>query len=254
VRRVVALGASNLTRGLPALVGLARRRYGPEAEIVAALGLGRSFGARSRILARSLPGILECGLWDELRRQGSAPTRALVMDVGNDILYGFAPDRILAWVGESLRRLEELGAEIVLAGLPLPSIERLSPRKFLVMRSILFPPCRLSHAEVLGAARRVDEGLRDLARTRGLQWFELRPEWYGLDPIHIRPSAWRAAFGQLLAAGEGSLPDDRTPLVAVPEALRLYAMRPERESFFGWERIARQDGLVLPGGGRVWLY
>src|SRR5947207_14876376 len=88
VSRVVALGASNLTRGLRIVVSTARQTWGPDIEIFGALGHGRSYGADSRVFVRRLPGILQSGLWRDLAARPPVPTRALVTDVGNDILYG----------------------------------------------------------------------------------------------------------------------------------------------------------------------
>ena len=64
--------------------------------------------------------------------------------------------------------------------------------------TVFYPPCRLSFAEVLDAAERVSEGLVALAGRRGLRAVHLEREWYGFDPIHIRPSRWSAAWGQIL--------------------------------------------------------
>ena len=58
VGRIVALGASNLTRGFQTLVSTARGAWGPYVEVLAALGHGRSYGAPSRLVFRTLPGIL----------------------------------------------------------------------------------------------------------------------------------------------------------------------------------------------------
>jgi hypothetical protein len=52
IGRVVALGASNLTLGFQAFVASARAALGPEVEIAAALGHGRSYGSDSRFVAR----------------------------------------------------------------------------------------------------------------------------------------------------------------------------------------------------------
>ena len=62
VARAVALGASNLTRGFRTVVSAARAAWGPEVQVLAALGHGRSYGAPSRVPFRTLPGILESGL------------------------------------------------------------------------------------------------------------------------------------------------------------------------------------------------
>ncbi len=108
VARVIALGASNLTRGFRTVVSAARAAWGPEVQVLAALGHGRSYGAPSRVVFRTLPGILESGLWRTLESLPALPTRALVADVGNDILYGLSAERILAWVEEALSRLQRV--------------------------------------------------------------------------------------------------------------------------------------------------
>ncbi|HEY5907584.1 MAG TPA: hypothetical protein VIZ31_06030 [Vicinamibacteria bacterium] len=250
-KRVVALGASNLTRGLPTLLALARSAFGPEVELFACLGLGRSYGAGSRVGFRSLPGILESGLWAALETRDRVETRALVTDVGNDILYGHPVPRILEWVEECVTRLQSFTRDIVVTDLPVASLERVGEAEFLFFRSVLYPPCRLDRAEVLASARQVSEGLFAMARRRGLRTVCLVRDWYGVDPIHVRLGAWDTAWKEILH-GNGALPGSGGS--SWSEKLRLYALRPERERFFGLERLRRQTGARLSGGGRVWLY
>ncbi|MCZ6542107.1 MAG: hypothetical protein O6768_00410, partial [Planctomycetota bacterium] len=86
--RVVLLGASNLTRGISRAVGIAQAILGTPLEVLIAMGHGRSYGQRSRVLGRSLPGIVDCGLWDALLHGSGRPTYALLTDIGNDVMYG----------------------------------------------------------------------------------------------------------------------------------------------------------------------
>ncbi len=250
IARVVALGASNLTRGLQAVVATSRAAWGPGVEVMAALGHGRSYGAPSRLLARRLPGILESGLWRQLESAPRIPTRALVTDVGNDILYGFSARQTLAWVDEAVARLLRFTDDVVLTNLPLGSIRGLSRARFLAFRSILVPSCRLSLEQVVERAEQVHAGLAEISAARGIELFPLKPSWYGLDPIHIRRAFWRQAWQEIL--GRPSLVDGeaRSRL----EALRLYLMRPEREWLFGIERRTQQSGAALESGARLRLY
>lgn len=250
VARVVALGASNLTRGFQTVVSTARAAWGPGVEVLAALGHGRSYGVRSQVLFRTLPSILDSGLWSELESRRQVPTRGLVTDVGNDILYGFSAEQTLAWVEQALGRLRRVTQDIVVTDLPLASIRRLSNRKFLAFRSILVPSCRLSLTEVVDAVERVNEGLANLAAAGSVEFFRLDPRWYGFDPIHVRPSLWRQAWQRIL----GIQPHTSTSGVSMAESVRLYFMRPQRRWMFGVEQFTPQAGRALPSGGRVWLY
>jgi hypothetical protein len=249
IGRVVALGASNLARGFQTVVATARATWGPGVEVVAALGHGRSYGVPSRLVARTLPGILESGLWTSLESLPEVPTRGLVTDVGNDVLYGSSAEQTLAWVAEALNRLGRRTRDIVVTDLPLASIRRLSPTKFLLFRSILVPACRLSLSQVLETAERVNAGLAELSTGHGAKLFRLNPDWYGFDPIHIRPSLWQAAWQEIL----GSQCTPPMPLSRM-EGMRLSLMPPERQWLFGRERFTPQAGTALPLGARVRLY
>jgi hypothetical protein len=166
IGRVVALGASNLTRGFRTIVSTARASWGPDVEVMAALGHGRSYGVQSRFVVRTLPGILECGLWRELESRPRVPTRGLVTDVGNDIVYGFSAEQILEWIAEAIGRLRRVTPDIVVTDLPLAAIRGVSEAKFRLIRSILFPGCRLPLARIQETAERVDAGLAQLSAAQ----------------------------------------------------------------------------------------
>jgi hypothetical protein len=70
------LGASNLAIHLPTVVETAARLWGRPLDLLAAIGHGRSYGMTSRVMGRVLPGILQCGLWDDLARRPPAETAA----------------------------------------------------------------------------------------------------------------------------------------------------------------------------------
>ena len=89
---VVALGASNLSRGLSRLTAVVRDTI-PAPRLLVAAGHGRSYGASSRVAWRRLPSILQSWLWRAFDRL-EPPARdrrllAVVTDIGNDLLYGF---------------------------------------------------------------------------------------------------------------------------------------------------------------------
>ena len=251
VARLVALGASNLTLGLSSLLTTARGAFGPEVEVLAALGYGRSYGAPSTIAIRTLPGILECGLWRELETRPREKTRGLITDVGNDILYGVPSRQILAWVKEAADRLRGHMDDVVLTDIPRASIRRLSPATFLFFRTVFFPPCRLSRDEVFERVDEVNEGLAKLARSMSLRFVQQNPDWYSLDPIHIRPGAWPTAWQEIVGDSSGiERPERFSPL----ELARLHLLPPERRFLMGVEQKVPQSGRKLRRGGLLWIY
>ena len=251
VARVVAVGASNLTRGLHTIVATARSVWGPDVDVLAALGHGRSYGGPSTFLVREIPGILQSGLWRALEAQPPAPTKALVTDVGNDILYGHAPAQILDWVDVCVSRLRQVTPDVVVTGLPHAAIAGLPRGRYLLFRSVFFPHCRLTLDQTMRIGAEVDEGLQAIAASRGAAFLRMKAEWYGFDPIHIRPRMWNTAWQEILCG-------ESRPAVSWRatgrEAVRLYCLKPERESFLGRERYTPQTGVALGAGGRVWLY
>ena len=196
VGRVVALGASNLTRGFQTIVSTSRSVWGPDVEVLAALGHGRSYGAPSNFMFRTLPSILKSSLWTELASRPPMATRGLVTDVGNDILYGFSIERTLGWVEEALVRLSRVTNDIVLTDLPLLVFTVCQTGSFWRLFSVgaVLPAV----FQVIDRSERVTEGLAKLSARYGAKFFELNPAWYGFDPIHVRPSQWRQAWQQIL--------------------------------------------------------
>jgi hypothetical protein len=251
IGRIVAVGASNLTRGFHAIVATARSVWGPDVEVIAALGHGRSYGGPSTFLVRGLPGILQSGLWRDIESRPPARTRALVTDVGNDVMYGYPPAQILEWVDECIARLQHVTPDVVVTGLPQAAVAGLPRRRYLFFRSVFFPRCRLTFDQAMNAAAEVDAGLQTIAASRGAAFLRMKQEWYGIDPIHIRPGMWTAAWQEILC---GERPAFAYRPGTRREAVRLYCLLPEQASFLGRTRRTPQRGVNLRAGGRVWLY
>ena len=109
MNQLILIGASNVTIAFPRLVNGLAEWVDEPLEIWGVHGHGRSYGAWSKVLGRALPGITESRFWDDWApSDSSAPPRALVTDIGNDILYGHDTDQILDWVETCLKRLQDL--------------------------------------------------------------------------------------------------------------------------------------------------
>lgn len=253
-RRVILLGASNLTKSIGPVLATAQRFWGPRLEVLAALGHGRSYGRDSRVLGRQLPGILDCGLWRHLGAAPRAETAALVTDIGNDLLYEEPVQRIARWVDDCLDRLAAHGARTVVTLLPIANIEKISPRRYKFFRTIFFPRSRISLVEMAERARALNRHVEHAARARDFSIVAHRPAWYGVDPIHIRWTRRRHAWNEILsswAATEIASEPSRRSLV---RTLYLRSRRPEFQRFFGIEQREAQPAAQLRDGTTVAIF
>lgn len=241
--RVIALGASNLTRGLRTVVSMSRAAWGPDTEVFATLGLGRSYGASHTLLVRRLPGILQSGLWRALDEAPPVPSIGIVADIGNDILYGSPPEQILEWVGEAVTRLRRHTDRIALTGLPAHNVDGLTERKFRIMRSIMFPSSSQTLAGARATATVVQAGLEDMAATRGVRFVPLHPEWYGWDPIHFRYPCWRRVWGEFLGLDPVTWTAPPEP-GGVAESARLWLRADEHRWLMGVHQYTKQSGKL----------
>ncbi|MBI2480154.1 MAG: hypothetical protein HYV60_16445 [Planctomycetia bacterium] len=252
-RRVVLLGASNIARSLSIVFDSARQAWGSPLDIVAATGHGRSYGLSSRILGRTLPGILQSGLWEALAARPPAPTAALLTDIGNDILYGASAEQITRWVERCLTRLKPVSQRLTITQLPLASIEDLGPIRFVALRTILFPKSRLTLKTALSTARELNANLTVLAQRYDANVVEPARHWYGFDPIHIRrmhqSDAWRQMFRPWNPQQEIVLA--RHSLIRWASLRRI---RPHSRHLFGVHQRQEQPARRLSDGSLVSLY
>ena len=254
--RIVLLGASNLTRGISTVVGMAAELVGAPSEFLIAMGHGRSYGQRSTLLGRSLPGIAECGLWAALRQRsgGSGPTFALITDIGNDVIYGVPVETILRWVTECVDRLRETGAGIVVTLPPMESLETLTPWRFGLARSLFFPGRGMSLTTAMDRLRALYEGLQPLGGRDGVTLVEPEGRWYGLDPIHPRRRflvrAWQQAIGPWGAGGA----TPRKPDPSAVRWLRLRTATPQKWWLAGRRMGRSQPCSRLPDGTGLWFF
>ena len=257
---VIVLGASNVSRGLARLTAITRRRANTALDLFVTAGHGRSYGAASRVAMRRLPSILGSGLWRALDREaltgggggGGAAARqssALVTDIGNDLLYGFAAGQVAAWVRESVRRLAERGSRTVVTRLPLASLEGVGPGRYRLLRMCYVPGCRLSLTELNSAAHELDEAVAAIASEFDATLVEQPGEWYGLDAIHVRRRRLDSLWHRVCDAW--GLPPVSTPVSgSLAEWAELGTKAAEVRSLarrmrFTPQPVVRRPGLTL---------
>jgi hypothetical protein len=200
--QLIVLGASNVRRGLDLIVRAGEALHGGGLDFRVATGHGRSYGTWSNVLGRGLPSILHSGVWRTLEAAPASTRRALITDVGNDIVYGHPPDTILRWVDEAMERLRSVGASLVVTGLPLARLNRVSPVQYEIIRFFLYRRRHFGRDEALRRAAAVDEGLQALAARHGATFVTPEERWYSVDPIHIArdaPEAWATIMRPLFS-------------------------------------------------------
>ncbi|MFK7741442.1 MAG: hypothetical protein AB8H80_14085 [Planctomycetota bacterium] len=258
--RVIAVGASNLTRFLPCLARVARGHFDSAVEVVTALGFGRSYGKSSAFLGRELPGIDQCGLWDALARDAAQNAAAsataasarverstgMVMDIGNDIFYDVLPETVVEWVGRAMQKLRPHVQRLVLAGIP-PTVADIGKVRYALMRKFLVPSCQMELGEGLRRAAALHEGLRELARQYDAEFFEHPYPWFGWDAIHIKRRYWRA-FSEALLGVPRSKQRGGVP------TLRLRTAAPAWRQKSGREQVTQQPSVRMRDGSTFAIY
>lgn len=252
--RLVLLGASNLTLSLARIVASARAMFAQPLDVFVAMGFGRSYGQESRFFGKKFSGILQSEIWEALARAEPRETVAIVADVGNDLAYEAPVETVEEWVMTTIDRLAESRARMVLNNLPIESLRSVGAVRYRLMRSLIFPRCRLPRGEMLARAEALEERLAAMAAEREIPVFAGEKLWYGLDPIHPRRRhagiIWQRMLGALGAASRAV--EWRAPARDEARMLR----RAQRDS---WPRVALPDGLMAPrieltDGTRVTLF
>ncbi len=200
MQTIVIIGASNVTLSLPVIWSTLRRSLNEPFRLIVTAGHGRSFGLPSTVVGRTLPSILECGLWEQLDRlDDSSPIHAVVTDVGNDLLYGAESAEISGWVNDAVNRLRIRTPNILLTGLPIDSLQSLSARRFEFFRRLMFPQSTLTFENALAQGNALHHQLLNADDDGTISTITPESRWYGFDPIHIRRRCRRAAWERYLS-------------------------------------------------------
>lgn len=253
-RRVILLGASNLTMGFSLVVETVRSIWGQPVEIMAAMGHGRSYGQDSTICGRKIPGIFPCSLWQDLLRRPPLPTAALLTDIGNDILYGVSVERLLESISGCLDRLADVDAATIMTQLPLGSLDGLGAARFGLFRALMFPLSKMTLTDVRGSASLLAEQLTALGARRKIPVIPVSNAWYGFDPIHLKRTVWRRAWPEILAGWRRSGAPTLVPHRSIWRWAYLSCLAPVEQTVWGIKRRCDQPSGRLADGTTISLY
>jgi len=253
-RRVILLGASNLTRSFATVVETAQFLWQEPLEIMAAMGHGRSFGKDSSLFGKKISGIFSCPLWENLSARPPLPTVALVTDIGNDLLYEVPIEQLQTWIDGCLNHLTAAGAQTIVTQLPTANLQRLPEARFQFFRTLFYPRCRLTLSQVRRSAEEVREWLISTGKKTETPVIEALSEWYGLDPIHLKRGVWHVAWPAILSFWKGVHPLSELPRTSLWQGAYLHALTPQERSFFGIPRVSKQPSGMLRDGTTISLF
>jgi hypothetical protein len=202
------------------------------------------------VLGRTLPSILDCGLWESLRKLESSVTHALVTDVGNDLMYGADSAQTMAWVGETIDRLKECSSNVLVTGLPIDVVQGLSLRRFEFFRRLMFPRSTLTFETALAESENLHRQMLAAGDQRAVSSTTPQGKWYGLDPIHIRRRCCRAAWEKYLSL---CIPDVSLNQCGPVADWFVWTGTAERR----WKRsllLTSQQPTRTSNGNELWLF
>ncbi len=183
----VLMGASNLARGQYALIrALKKNNSSARKEFLVALGPGRGYCARGGFLNVRYSPIHDCGILsatEEKARASNLQTVALLMDIGNDIMYGFSGEEILTRLDTMIDRLNILGARIWVTPIPVDLENDVGERTFNILRNLFFPNSSITHEHARRAVSFINNELANQSPDR----ISLIPDlnkYCGMDKIH----------------------------------------------------------------------
>lgn len=237
--RIILLGASNLTLGLPRLVASLRAELPGIVEIVAAAGHGRSYIGWSYVVHRGLPGLRDCSLWESIEKRPPAKrTLAMFTDLGCDLFYGAKPQQIVDAVGECISRLRQISDKTIFVRPPLIPLSGVGTGRYVLVKNIFFPGPTIPWAIMKEYIHDVDTAVQQIAAASEICSVTPKAEWYGFDPIHIKTKFRDAAWSEIIESWELE-PSPNLSCPTLVEALHIWTRKAAEQSL--WRVIRRQS-------------
>ena len=178
----------------------------------------------------------------------------LLNDVGNDIRYGVRVELIASWVEACLDRLAAVDARVVMTALPLENLQEVPHWQIRLMRSVLFPRCRLEPSEIISRAQELDGRLSELASARGCKLHSPRAAWYGVDPIHVKFRHWAGAWGEIMANWASEEKKISLSSASLRRWFYLRRLCPQHRRWLGIHQRREQPSGRLRDGTTIALY
>lgn len=221
---LILLGASNLSRGCFAFARHMKACLHPrKVEVLIASGPGRAYCVSGGLLNVIYPPIQSSEIFEVAHNKSESGYQvvALVMDIGNDIMYGVPAERIVETVQQVFVRLQSVNAKIFYTTLPIVFEKGSHPIWFYILRSLLFPRSKVAHDEATAGVIAVNRFLRESAFRKG-HCIPDMDNYLGYDEVHYgwlrAHSAWSHVARMIL----GVMGVEDTRGISFSEMLQSY--------------------------------
>jgi hypothetical protein len=188
-----------------------------------ASGPGRAYCASGGLLNVSYPPIYASDIFEAAQNKSESGYQvvALVTDIGNDIMYGVSPEKVIDTLQQVFARLESMNAEIFFTTLPAVFEKGVHPVWFYILRSVLLPFSRVSYDEATAGIIEVNQFLRKYDSEHS----HLIPDmdrYLGYDDIHYGWLRAHNAWSHVARIMLGTLGFDMTREITLPAMIRSY--------------------------------
>lgn len=199
----VFLGASNLARSFYGLKRCIKRCMFPQsANFVHAMGPGRGYISRGGIFNVIYSPILNCGILEAIRnkRGSNQHVVALITDIGNDIMYGVAPEEIVSGLQYLFSALDEFETNIFITPIPIDLKNEIGEFYFHILRQIFFPKSQAEYSQTSETIEIVNNFILQSANEKITVINDMK-QFCGVDKIHYSilksQPAWSHVAGKL---------------------------------------------------------
>ncbi|MBT3515073.1 MAG: hypothetical protein HN474_07140 [Nitrospina sp.] len=182
----IFLGASNLARSLDGLKLCIKKCMLPrETFFLHAMGPGRGYVSRGGILNAVYSPILDSGIFEALRKKRIKNQQivALITDIGNDIMYGASPDKIIGGLQYLYNFLDTFETNIFITSIPVDLENDISELYFNILRKIYFPNSPVSYSQASNNIKSINQFILESSSQRISVIDDMKP-FYGIDKIH----------------------------------------------------------------------
>ena len=200
----ILLGASNLARSFYGLKLCIKQCISPRpANFMHAMGPGRGYVSEGGIFNVIYPPILNCGILEAARnkRKTNQQVVALITDIGNDIMYGVAPEEIINGLQNLFIALDEFETSIFITSIPIDLKNDIGESYFRILRRIFFPKSPVEYSQASETIETINQFILKSSNEKITVISDMK-QFCGMDKIHYsflkNHSAWSHIAGKLI--------------------------------------------------------